>query len=571
MTSARLGPETLGALPPQVARPDYDRSRVRTGVVHLGVGAFHRAHQAVVFDDALNAGDLRWGVLGASLRSPDVHNQLAPQDGLYTLVIEDGAATSMRIIGAVRDVLVAPQDPAALVEAMASPDVHIVTLTVTEKGYYLDPASGTLKLDDPSVAADLADLSAPVTAPGFIVAALRLRRSRGLPPFTVISCDNLPHNGPRIRTAVLEMAGRIDLDLRDWIAAQGAFPQTMIDRIVPATTPDDIAALTAETGRRRPRHGQDRALHPVDHRGPVRRRTARLRPVRRPADGSRGPVGGRQAAPAQRRPFRPRLSRRAGWATAMCTRPSPSPPCKAFVERLWDEAQTTLDPPPGLDLPSYRTELMARFSNAALRHRTRQIAMDGSQKLPQRLLATAQARLAAGQSHPALALAIAAWMRWQEGRTEAGEIVSVEDPLAAETARRLSSATTTPARSPPCWIWRRCSPGPRRRPRVPVDRHPGLPRPAPPRRRRCGVSPCGANGMTRALTLNPADDVAIVLEGLEPGAVVESLEPARRRSHPGRAQDRPPRHRRRSRRTQIRSGDRSGDRRHRRRRPRPHP
>lgn len=439
MTSARLGPETLGALPSQVARPDYDRSGVRTGVVHLGVGAFHRAHQAVVFDDALNAGDLRWGVLGASLRSPDVHNQLAPQDGLYTLVIEDGAATSMRIIGAVRDVLVAPRDPAALVEAMASSDVHIVTLTVTEKGYYLDPASGTLKLDDPSVAADLADLAAPVTAPGFIVAALRLRRSRGLPPFTVISCDNLPHNGPRIRTAVLEMAGRIDLDLRDWIAAQGAFPQTMIDRIVPATTPEDIAALTAETGvidlgmvKTEPftqwiiedRFAGERpdfarfGVQLTDAVGPWEDAKLRL-------------LNGAHSALAY-------LGALAGYdhvheAVAV-------PAFRAFVERLWDEAQMTLDPPPGLDLPSYRADLMARFSNAALQHRTRQIAMDGSQKLPQRLLATAQARLVAGQPIPALALAIAAWVRWQEGRTEAGEIVSVEDPLAAETARRLAGA-----------------------------------------------------------------------------------------------------------------------------------
>jgi len=445
MTAARLGSGTLAALPAQVARPAYDRSQVRTGVVHLGIGAFHRAHQAVVFDDALNAGDLRWGVLGASLRSPDVRNQLAPQDGLYTLVIEDGAARSMRIIGAVQDVLVATGDPAALVEAMASPDVHIVTLTVTEKGYYLDPASGTLKLDDPSVAADLADLSAPVTAPGFVTAALRLRRDRGLPPFTVISCDNLPHNGARIRSAVLEMAGRIDPDLRDWIAAEGAFPQTMIDRIVPATTPDDIAALTAELGF-------------ADH-GMVRTEPFTQWIIENRFAGERPDFGG----------FGVQLTDAVGpWEDAKLRLLNGAhsalaylgalagfdhvheavavPALRAFVERLWDEAGTTLNPPPGLGIAAYRAELMARFSNAALRHRTRQIAMDGSQKLPQRLLATAQARLAAGQSIPALALAVAAWMRWQEGRTESGEAVPVEDPLAAETARRLAAASDDAAR-----------------------------------------------------------------------------------------------------------------------------
>lgn len=440
MTGPRLDSGTLTALPSQVARPDYDRSGVRTGVVHLGVGAFHRAHQAVVFDDALNAGDLRWGVLGASLRSSDVRNQLAPQDGLYILVVEDGAARSMRVIGAVQGVRVAPEDPAALVEAMASPEVHIVTLTVTEKGYYLDPASGALKLDDPAVAADLADLSAPVTAPGFVTGALRLRRSRSLPAFTVISCDNLPHNGPRIRTAVLEMAGRIDPDLRLWIATHGAFPQTMIDRIVPATTPEDVAALTAELGVAD--HGMVRTEpftqwviedHFAGERPDFARFGVQLTDAVGPwEDAKLRLLNGAHSALAY-------LGALAGFdhvheAIAV-------PALKAFVGRLWDEAETTLDPPPGLNVAAYRADLMARFSNAALRHRTRQIAMDGSQKLPQRLLATAQARLAAGQSIAALALAIAAWMRWQEGCTEAGEVVAVEDPLAAETARRLASAT----------------------------------------------------------------------------------------------------------------------------------
>lgn len=440
MTTKRLGSRTLAALPPQVARPGYDRSQVHTGVVHLGIGAFHRAHQAVMFDDALNAGDLRWGVLGASLRSPEVRNQLAPQDGLYALVVEDGAARSMRVIGAVQAVRVAPEDPAALIEAMASPDVHIVTLTVTEKGYYLDPASGTLRLDDPAVAADLANPSVPVTAPGFVTAALGLRHSRGLPPFTVISCDNLPHNGARIRSAVLEMAGQLDPKLRDWIAAEGAFPQTMIDRIVPATTPEDIAVLTSELGV---------ADHGMVKTEPFTQWIIEDRFAAERPDFARfgvhltGAVGPWEDAKL-------RLLNGAHSALAYLGALAgldhvheaiAVPALRAFVERLWDEAETTLDPPPGLDIGAYRAELTARFSNAALRHRTRQIAMDGSQKLPQRLLATTQARLAAGQPIPALALAIAAWMRWQEGRTEAGEVVAVEDPLAADTARRLSATS----------------------------------------------------------------------------------------------------------------------------------
>lgn len=213
----RLNDAALKGLPAEVARPAYDRAQVKTGVVHLGIGAFHRAHQAVVFDDALASGDLRWGVLGASLRSPGVRDQLNPQDGLYTLVVRDGAAEHLRVIGAGRGVLVGPEDPAALVAAMAEADVHIVTLTVTEKGYRLDPATGDLLLEDPDVAADLADISAPRTAPGFIVAALRGRKAAGVTPFTVISCDNLPHNGQRIRAGVIAMARHIDPPLADWI------------------------------------------------------------------------------------------------------------------------------------------------------------------------------------------------------------------------------------------------------------------------------------------------------------------------------------------------------------------
>lgn len=179
---SRLSAAALTGLPADVAIPGYDRAQVKTGVVHLGIGAFHRAHQAVVFDDALKSGDLRWGVLGASLRSPGVCDQLNPQDGLYTLVVRDGADEDLRIIGAGRGVLVGPEDPAALVAAMADAEVHIVTLTVTEKGYRLDPATGDLRLDDPEVAADLADIAAPRTAPGFIVAALQARKAKGSGP-----------------------------------------------------------------------------------------------------------------------------------------------------------------------------------------------------------------------------------------------------------------------------------------------------------------------------------------------------------------------------------------------------
>jgi len=435
----RLDDAALAGLPADVARPAYDRAAVKTGVVHLGIGAFHRAHQAVVFDDALASGDLRWGVLGASLRSPGVRDQLNPQDGLYTLVVRDGTEEHLRVIGAGRGVLVGPDDPATLVAAMADVDVRIVTLTVTEKGYRLDPATGDLLLDDPDVAADLADISAPRTAPGFIVAALQARKAAGLAPFTVISCDNIPHNGKRIRAGVVAMARRVDPALADWIEAEGAFPQTMIDRIVPATTPDDVDRLTARLG--------------VEDRGMVKAEPFTQWVIEDWFAGERPDFAafGVQLTDAVEPWEDAKLRLLNGSHSAIAYLGALSghehvheavavPAFRAFIEALWDEAQTTLNPPPGLDVAAYRAELMARFSNSALMHRTRQIAMDGSQKLPQRLLAGAAERLEAGQGIEAMALGVAAWMRWQEGVTESGEAVVVDDPLAARTAELIAAS-----------------------------------------------------------------------------------------------------------------------------------
>jgi fructuronate reductase len=442
----RLSAASLNALPADVARPAYDLGAVKTGVVHLGVGAFHRAHQAVVFDDALASGDMRWGVLGASLRSPGVRDQLNPQDGFYTLVVRDGADERLRVIGACQGVLVGPEDPAALVTAMAEAEVQIVTLTVTEKGYRLDPATGDLRIDDPEVAADIADLSAPRTAPGFIVAALRERKAAGLKPFTVISCDNLPHNGRRIRAGVLAMARQVDPALADWIEAEGAFPQTMIDRIVPATTPEDVARLEARLG--------------VRDAGMVKAEPFTQWVIEDRFAGERPDFGalGVQLTDAVEpwEDAKLRLLNGAHSAVSYLGALSgfehvheavAAPVFRAYIEALWDEAETTLNPPAGLNIASYRAELMARFSNSALMHRTRQIAMDGSQKLPQRLLAGAAERLAAGQGIAAMSLGIAAWMRWQSGVTETGESVAVDDPLAGRTAELLAGADSDEARA----------------------------------------------------------------------------------------------------------------------------
>jgi fructuronate reductase len=439
--SARLSEAVLATLPPEVARPAYDRRAVKAGVVHLGIGAFHRAHQAAFFDAALATGDLRWGIIGVSLRSPGVRDQLVPQDGLYTRVERDGDARRLQLIGAVQTVLVAPEDPAAVVAALASPDTHLVTLTITEKGYKLDPATGALIEADPDVAADLASLDAPRTAPGFLVAALAKRRAAGLAPFTAISCDNLPHNGARLAQAVLRMAAAHDEDLATWIKAEGAFPQTMVDRIVPATTDGDIADLASVLGV------EDQAMVKTE---PFTQWVIEDRFTGpRPDFAALGVQLTDDVAPWEEAKLRLLNGAHSGIAYLGGLAGIDSvhqvvalPEGRHFVERLWDEAAATLSPPPGLDVRAYRAQLMARFANAALQHRTRQIAMDGSQKLPQRLLATIAARRATGAPCPALALAVAAWMQWQGGVDDAGNRFTVDDPLAARTAAALDGADT---------------------------------------------------------------------------------------------------------------------------------
>lgn len=433
----RLSAATLATLPAGIARPTYDRSLAKTGVVHLGLGAFTRAHQAVIFDAALGSGDMRWGVTGVSLRSADARDRLRPQDGLYTLVERDGAEERAQVIGAVLDVLVAPEDPARVVAALAAPDTHIVTLTVTEKGYKLDPATGALMNEDPDVAADLAALDAPRTAPGFLVAGLAVRRAADLLPFTAISCDNLPHNGRRLEAAVLAIARAHDPALADWIAAEGAFPETMVDRIVPATRPDDVAALAAQLG--------------VEDRGMVKTEPFLQWVIEdrfcgpRPDFAALGVQLTRTVGPWEEAKLRLLNGAHSGIAylgglagVEFVHQFAALPAGRRFIEALWDEVAETLTPPPELDLIVYRAELMARFANPALEHRTRQIAMDGSQKIPQRLLAPIADLRARGLPIDTLALAVAAWMRWQGGRDDAGGSFSIDDPLAAATAAALA-------------------------------------------------------------------------------------------------------------------------------------
>jgi len=433
MTLRRLSPATLSAVRPAVVQPGYARDRVGVGIVHLGLGAFVRAHMATYTDDvlALEAGD--WGIAGVSLRHPDQRDRLAPQNGLYTALQRDSGGISARIVGCLREQLVAPADPEAVVARMADAATRIVSLTVTEKGYCHDPATGRLDTVHPDIAHDLRNPAAPRSAVGFLVAALARRRDAGLAPFTVLCCDNLPHNGRLLAELVRDFAALRDGRLSAWIDANGAFPCTMVDRIVPATTDADLAATADAIGL------TDTA--PVVHE-PFRQFVIEDRFV----DGARPHwerVGAElvsDVAPYEHMKLRllngahsalAYLGYLAGHETIADTMADPV--LAAYVAALWeDEIIPVVPTPPDTDLRDYAASLSARFRNTAIRHRTWQIAMDGSQKLPQRLLSTIRERLSRGLPIPRLAMAVAAWMVYVGGVDEAGRPIDVRDPLAAQ-------------------------------------------------------------------------------------------------------------------------------------------
>lgn len=446
----RLHPGLLGGLPPSVRRPAYDRRALRSGIVHLGLGAFARAHLAALGDDALDAGAApHWGLVGVSLRSPEVRNALVPQAGLYSLTLRDAAGARARIVGAVRDVLVAPEDPAAVLDAIAHADTRIVSLTVTEKGYCHDPATRRLRFDHPDIAHDMSHPDTPRSAIGLIVHGLARRRADNATPLTLLSLDNLPANGDTLHGLVLALAERVSSGLARWIERECSFPNSMVDRIVPRSTAADLIAAREALG------GVDDAGAVVAEpflAWAVEDRFAAGRPDWR--------AGGAQFV-AQAEPFEKLklrmlngahsaiayLGLQAGWATVDAAVAQPA--LARFVDHLLrDEVAPTLASAlPGFDLAAYRAQLLQRFANPALAHRTQQIAMDGSQKLPQRWLNSLRERLAAGASIDLLALALAAWVQHLGGRDERGRAHALDDPLAAELsalhARAMAQPTAT--------------------------------------------------------------------------------------------------------------------------------
>lgn len=420
---ARLDATTLASLPGAIRRPAYDRADTRIGIVHFGPGAFHRAHQAVYLDDLL-AMEPDWAICGVSLHSAGVRDALRPQDGLYTLALLD-EPPSLRVIGSLRELLCAPEEPAAVLARLADPAVRLVTLTITEKGYCL--AGEGLDFDHPEIVHDLASPETPRSAIGYLVAGLRRRRAAGTAPYTVLSCDNLADNGGRLRRAVLQFAQRVDAGLARWIDTEVAFPCSMVDSITPATDADTRARVGAQLGCTDAWPVQREAYA----QWVVEDRFCNGRPAfERAGVTMSGDIAGYDRAklrllnaPHSALAYLGALMDIETVADAMR-----EPVLAGFVERLMrGHIAPTLDAPAGFDPQAYADAILARFRNPAIRHRLSQIAWDGSQKLPVRLFGTITDALGAGQPIDALCLPVAAWMHFV--RRQARNGVALVDPL----------------------------------------------------------------------------------------------------------------------------------------------
>lgn len=414
----RLSESSLTRLAAQVERPGYDRAQQRVGIVHFGIGAFHRAHQAWYTDRAMEAGDRDWAITGVSLRSPTVAEQLNPQDGLYTVSERSAGADKVRLVGAVRDVLVAPIEREAVIAAIAAPTTRIVSLTITEKGY-CRAADGNL--DDQQAGGE--------SFYAYLLSALRRRNDAGLTGLTLMSCDNLAENGRQLARLVSQYVDRHDPALLNWVEHECTFPSTMVDRIVPATTAADRAELAGRLG--------------LDDAGAVMTEPFSQWVIEDRFAGARpdwGSVGAElvsDVAPYEMAKLR--MLNGAHSLLAYCGlgrghefvhQAIADPQLRGLVEQLMlREAAPTIAAAPGQDLAGYAQNLIARFANPALNHRLIQIAMDGSQKVPQRWLETLATQQARGGDCRAIRAGLAAWISHLRGRNGL-----VEDPRAAELA-----------------------------------------------------------------------------------------------------------------------------------------
>ena len=434
-TAIPLSPENLAEIGRRVPVPAYDRSQVTPGIVHLGVGGFHRAHQAMYLDRLMNDGKaLDWGIRGVGVLPHDARMKevLDAQGGLYTLVLKDPDGTrEPRVIGSILDFVLAPEDPEVAIEAMADPRIRIVSLTVTEGGYNIDAVTGEFLLTTPAVAADLSGFGAAAgTSFGLVTEALRRRRDRGVKPFTVMSCDNIQGNGHVAHKVFVAFATAKDPELGAWVDANVTFPNSMVDRITPGTTDEDRAEV-------RERFGVDDAWPVVCE--PFSQWVLEDRFVQ-----GRPPFedAGVQVVPDVEPYELMKLRLLNASHQALCYfgylagyrlvhEVAQDPLFARFLlDYMEHEGTPTLGPVPGIDLDAYRHELIARFSNGEVRDTVARLCNESSDRIPKWLLPVVHRQLATGGEVHRSAAVVASWARYAEGVDEQGEPIQVSDRIA---------------------------------------------------------------------------------------------------------------------------------------------
>ena len=432
-----LNNRTLAAHAARLSVPNYDRTALRRGVVHISVGSFHRAHQAVYFDDLARRGlGDGWALTGVGLRRREMKEVLEAQDGLYTVVSRGDGPDEGRVVGIITRYLFAPEDTCALLDTLSHEDTRLVTLTVTSDGYHVDAETGQFAADAPEIRDDLADPQRPQSAVGLLVEALDRRRRHGRPAFTVLSCDNMPANGAVTRTAVLSFAALRDPRLAAWIDEQASFPSSMVDRITPGTTVEDRRDIQRTFGVRdgwpvvtepfsqwivedafcngRPPLDQV-GVRFVDDVRPYALMKTRMLNASHSALGYLGSLAGLE-----------RIDE------AMT-----DPVFAAYVERLMEHEIAPLLPPVDIDLVHYAGTLCGRFANAAVGDRLSRLCRNGSTKVPSHLLSSIREARATDRPHALLTLAVAAWCRYLRGTDEEGSELPLDDP-AAERLQALA-------------------------------------------------------------------------------------------------------------------------------------
>jgi mannitol 2-dehydrogenase len=425
-----------------IPRPTYDRSAITTGIVHFGFGNFHRAHQAMYLDRLMSSGEaMDWGICGVGLLPGDarIRDAMRAQDNLYTLVLKNPDGTfDPRLIGSVHEYLFAPDDPEAVLARLVDPAVRIVSLTVTEGGYHIDRTTNTFDTSAPAIVADAADPHHPATVFGYLVEGLARRQARGIAPFTVMSCDNLPGTGDITRQAVAAFAEMVDTDLAAWIGSSVSFPNGMVDRITPTTTDAD-RALVAE------RFGLTDAW-PVMAEPYVQWVIEDEFPMGRPAFEQVGAQLVKDVRPYELIKLRllnaghqvlayTGLLRGHRYAHEAMADDVVATAVRSYME----EARQTLEPVPDVDIDGYIAQLAVRFGNPAIKDTLARLATDGSDRMPKFVLPAVRANVAAGRPVAWGGAAVACWKACYEDGNESGARIEFLDAFADELRTRAAS------------------------------------------------------------------------------------------------------------------------------------